>query len=206
MREVAELVTDCGGHAHIVTADFADERQIMAAVEAAAVSFDRLDILINSAGIALQSPLSSGETVEWREMWEVNVLGTAVASREALKQFDPARGGHIVNLCSMSGHRVPGKGGFYAATKFAVRAMTEGLRQELRMAGNPTRVSQISPGFVDTELLDTYFRGNTEQRYQAVDYPLLKAEDIASTVMHVLMAPEHVDVTDVLLRPRDQKT
>ena len=96
-------------------------------------------------------------------MLDLNVLGLAVACREALKHF-PESGGHVVNLGSMSGHRVPGRGGFYSATKFAVRALTEGLRQELRAAGNNTRVSSVSPGFVDTscsELLDLYFAPGT---------------------------------------------
>ncbi len=192
--------------ANCVVADFRDETQISAAVRQTAETRGRLDILVNSAGLAKQAGLSDGATRDWREMLETNVLGLAIASREALQFFDSREGGHIVNICSMSGHRIPGKGGFYAATKFAVRAMTEGLRQELRLAGNPTRVSQISPGFVDTELLDIYFQSAGSDRYAAVDYPILKPEDIAKTVLHVLSAPPHVDVTDVLVRPTAQDT
>ena len=84
--------------------------------------------------------------------------------------------------------------------------MTEGLRQELRFAGSPTRVSQVSPGFVDTELLDRYFESAGADRYAAVDYDILTAEDVAKTVLHILTAPSHMDVTDVLLRPTAQKT
>ena len=186
-------------------ADFSDESQITSAIDNAAKEFGGLDILVNSAGLALQAKLSDGVTSDWKQMLDVNVLGLAIASREALTHF-PETGGQIVNLCSMSGHRVPGKGGFYAATKFAVRAMTEGLRQELRAAGNQTRVSQLSPGFVDTELLDIYFGGSGANRYGAVDYEMLKPEDIAATVLHVLTAPQHMDVTDVLIRPTEQKT
>lgn len=175
-------------------------------MDAAAERWGGLDILVNSAGVALQASLSAGKTEAWREMLEVNVLGLAIASREALKHFDSELGGQIVNVCSMSGHRVPGKGGFYSATKFAVRAMTEGLRQELRLAGNPTRVSQVSPGFVDTELLDRYFESAGADRYAAVDYQILTADDVAQTVLHILEAPPHADLTDVLMRPTAQKT
>tara|TARA_R110002096_G_scaffold215310_15_gene403184 strand:- start:4445 stop:5179 length:735 start_codon:yes stop_codon:yes gene_type:complete len=192
--------------AQAVQADFRDEEQIRAAIKSAAHHWGRLDILINSAGLAKQAKLTDGDSEDWREMLDVNVLGLAIANREALRYFDPQAGGQIVNICSMSGHRVPGKGGFYAATKFAVRAMSEGLRQELRAAGNSTRVSQVSPGFVDTELLDIYFQTSGADRYSAVDYEMLKPDDIARTVLHVLTAPDHVDVTDVLVRPRAQVT
>ncbi|MEM7013709.1 MAG: SDR family NAD(P)-dependent oxidoreductase [Verrucomicrobiota bacterium] len=203
-----EVSAAAGGDSQtqVLTADFRDEAQIVAAVDSAADHWGGLDILINSAGVALQASLVDGDTDVWREMLEVNVLGLAVASREALKHFDADRGGHVVNICSMSGHRVPGKGGFYAPTKFAVRAMTEGLRQELRLAGNPTRVSQISPGFVDTELVDKYFESAGANRYDAVDYQMLSADDTTAAVMHILTAPPHADITDILLRPTAQKT
>ena len=108
----------------------------------------------------------------------------------------------------MSGHRVPGKGGFYAATKFAVRAMTEGLRQELRASGNLTRVSSISPGFVDTELLDLYFNDSDDRssKYDRIGYPLLQPEEIAELVIHQLTMPATAEVTDILVRPTAQTT
>lgn len=202
LSELAETLPST----HVVPADLRNEAEIVNAIQASAEHWGSLDILVNSAGLAKQAGLQNGSTEDWQEMLDVNVMGLAIANREVLKFFDAKQGGQIVNLCSMSGHRVPGKGGFYAATKFAVRAMTEGLRQELRATGNPTRVCQISPGFVDTELLDIYFEGSGADRYSAVDYEMLKAEDIASTVMHVLRTPSHVDMTDVLLRPRAQAT
>ncbi len=202
LKEVADQLKD----AHWKTADFRQEDAIVAAVKSAADHWGGLDILINSAGLAKQASLTDGQTEDWRAMLEINVLGVAIATREAVAHFDPKEGGHVVNVCSMSGHRVPGKGGFYAPTKFALRAMTEGLRQELRAAGNPTRVSQVSPGFVETELLDIYFQGTGANRYSAADYPILQPEDVASTVLHMLTAPDHMDVTDVLMRPTGQAT
>ncbi len=206
LEAVAETIREAGGEAWVETADFFQVNEIDAAVRGAADHWGgRLDILVNSAGIGRQAKLMDGDTGDWREMMDLNVLALAVASREALKYF-PDDGGDIVNLGSMSGHRVPGRGGFYAATKFAVRAMTEGLRQELRLAGRATRVSSVSPGFVDTELLDDYFREGTggASRYEAISYPILRPEDIAAIVLRQLTMPRSVEITDVLVRPTAQ--
>ncbi|MCB1231764.1 MAG: SDR family NAD(P)-dependent oxidoreductase [Verrucomicrobiae bacterium] len=206
LEEVAEAIRNAGGEAWIEAADFFQVNEIDAAVRGAADHWGgQLDILINAAGIGRQAKLVDGDTQDWREMLDLNVLALAVATREALKFF-PESGGDIVNLGSMSGHRVPGRGGFYAATKFAVRAMTEGLRQELRIAGNLTRVSSVSPGFVDTELLDDYFRPGSGgvSKYDAINYPILKPEEIAAIVLRQLTLPRTAEITDVLVRPTAQ--
>ncbi|MCP5540074.1 MAG: SDR family NAD(P)-dependent oxidoreductase [Akkermansiaceae bacterium] len=206
LEAVAKTIADAGGEAWVETADFLHVNEIDAAIRGAADRWDgRLDILVNAAGVGRQARLMDGDTADWREMLEVNVLALAVACREALKFF-PESGGQIVNLSSMSGHRVPGRGGFYAATKFAVRAMTEGLRQELRAAGNPTRVGSVSPGFVDTEMLDDYFRPGTggATRYGSIGYEILKPEQVAAVVMSLLALPAAAEITDVLMRPTAQ--
>lgn len=206
LEEVADSIRESGGDSWIETADFFQVNEIDSAVRGAADHWGgTLDILINSAGIGRQAMLKDGDTQDWKEMLDVNVLGLAVASREALKFF-PDEGGDIVNLGSMSGHRVPGRGGFYAATKFAVRAMTEGLRQELRLSGNRTRVSSVSPGFVDTELLDDYFRSGTGGvgRYEAIQYEILKPDEVAAIVLRQLTMPRSAEITDVLVRPTAQ--
>ena len=200
---VSEIVST-GGIADFVTVDLCDEEANCAAIAAAVSKLDGLDILINAAGIAKQSKLSDGDSADWKAMLNLNVFALAVATREALPYF-PDDGGHIVNISSMSGHRVPGKGGFYSATKFAVRAMTEGLRQELREAGDLTRVSSISPGFVNTELLDRYLGGD-DSAYDRVGFPILEPEEIADLVLHQLTMPKTAEVTDILVRPTAQRT
>jgi len=207
LRELAGELESSGGTALVCPADLADEASLVAAVNQAGTSWEGLDILINASGVARQAMLVDGATEDWHTMLTVNVLALAQVTREALRFF-PVEGGHVVNLGSMSGHRVPGRGGFYSATKFAVRAMTEGLRQELRLAGNLTRVSSISPGFVDTELLDQYFQtgGDPAARYGAIDYPILQPEEIADLVLHQLTMPATAEVTDILVRPTAQKT
>lgn len=207
LRELSDEIIQQGTRAFPFAVDLSDAGGAQDAVNLAASALDGLDILINAAGVARQAGLRDGDIEDWRTMLDINVFALAVVTREALPHF-PDEGGHVVNISSMSGHRVPGKGGFYAATKFAVRAMTEGLRQELRAAGNQTRVCSISPGFVDTELLDQYFAtsGSTESRYDRIGYPLLQPEEIAGLVLHQLTIPPTAEVTDILVRPTAQQT
>lgn len=164
-----------------------------------------LDILVNNAGIAYLSSLLEGTVEEWNEMWEVNVRALAICSQLALKMM-PESGGRIVNVSSLSGHRVPPTGGFYAPTKFAVKGLTESLRNELRAADSPHQVGSVSPGFVDTPLVDTYFRGREDElaalRQSA---RMLDPGDIARAVLHILEAPAHLEIGDILLRSVDQK-
>ena len=173
-------------------------------IEEAFASLKSLDILVNSAGLAYLARLSDGDPAQWEEMWRVNVHALALCSRLALPLF-PESGGHILNLSSMSGHRVPPSGGFYASTKFAVRALSEGLRSELRSSGNRTRVSCLSPGFVDTPLLDTYFDGREDQLADTrKSGQMLTPEAIAETALHLLKAPDGVEINDVLMRSNQQ--
>ncbi len=207
LEDVAGEIRREGGSALVLPADFLSEDEIIATVARAAAEWEGLDILVNSAGVARQSNLMDGDSADWSEMWQINVFALATASREALRFF-PDSGGQILNLSSMSGHRVPGRGGFYAATKFAVRAMTEGLRQELRHAGNLTRVGSLSPGFVDTELLDDYFASGDSplKKEEAIRFPIIQPAEVAHIALQQLTMPPNVDMTDVLFRPTGQAT
>ena len=105
----------------------------------------------------------------------------------------------------MSGHRVPPSGGFYAPTKFAVRAITDALRSELRSSGSAIRVATVSPGFVDTPLLDHYFKGRKdtlEKTKQSIR--MLTPGDVAASVINILESPPHLEITDVQMRSPDQ--
>ena len=205
LRELTELVRDEGSEAIGVRADVRNEDELVEAFELSNRAWGQLDVLVCSAGVGRSASYLTGDTADWREMLETNVLALAVASREALKRFDPESGGHIVHLSSLSGHRVPPKGGFYSATKFAVRSMTEGMRLELRAAGNPTRVTQISPGFVATDFIQGLSGPDRERAEEAFrSIRTLDAEDVAASIVHVLEAPDHVAIHDVLLRSNEQ--
>ena len=180
--------------------DLRDESAIKAAFE----SLRELDILVNSAGLAYLSRICDGNPSDWEEMWRVNVHALGLCSQLSLALF-PERGGHILNLSSMSGHRVPPTGGFYASTKFAVRSVSEALRAELKTTENNTRISCLSPGFVDTPLLDKYFAGREDQLAETrAKIDMLTPEAIADAALHILTSPASVEINDVLLRSADQ--
>lgn len=185
---------------HFIQTDLRDLSSIKSAIS----SLDSIDALINNAGMAYLSSVMHGDPSKWDEMWEVNVRAVAYASQLALPLF-PEAGGQIINLSSMSGHRVPPSGGFYSPTKFAVKALSEALRLELRACGNPTRVSTVSPGFVDTPLLDIYFKGREEQLAQTKEsVRMLSAKDIAAQLLHILKAPLTLEIGDISLRSNSQ--
>lgn len=165
----------------------------------------RIDALVNSAGVAYLSRIIDGNPADWEEMWRVNVMALSLCCQLALKHF-PASGARIVNVSSMSGHRVPPTGGFYAPTKFAVRAVTDALRSEIKATGLPVQVACVSPGFVDTPLLELYFRGREDILNQTrATLRMLDAEDVAWAILGILEAPPHVEISDILLRSADQR-
>jgi NADP-dependent 3-hydroxy acid dehydrogenase YdfG len=188
-----------------ISCDVRNSERIAHAFEILRHATPTLDILVNNAGIAYLSSLLEGEVKEWNEMWEVNVRAVAVCSQHALRMMNP-EGGRIVNVSSLSGHRVPPTGGFYAPTKFAVKGLTESLRNELKAANSPHQIASVSPGFVDTPLVNTYFRGREEDLSTLRENTrMLEARDIARSVLHILEAPAHVEIGDVVLRSVDQK-
>lgn len=174
------------------------------AIVSAFSKLEHLDALVNSAGIALPSRVTDGNPADWEAMWRVNVQGLSICCQRALPLF-PSGEGQVVNVSSMSGHRVPSSGGFYSPTKFAVRAVTDALRTELRAGGKKTRVSTISPGFVDTPLLDHYFKGREEVLEKTRSkIQMLTADDVARAIVNILETPLHVEITDIQMRSADQ--
>jgi NADP-dependent 3-hydroxy acid dehydrogenase YdfG len=186
---------------HPFEADLTKREEIVALFQ----QIGRIDALVNCAGVAYLSRIIDGNPTDWEEMWRVNVMALGMCCQQALRHF-PARGGRIVNVSSMSGHRVPPTGGFYAPTKFAVRAITDALRSELKAIASPVQVACVSPGFVDTPLLDNYFRGREDvllETRQAMT--MLRPEDVADAILTILLAPAHVEIGDILLRSADQR-
>ena len=189
------------------TVDLRDEAQILDWFDAISTRFNRLDVLVNNAGLGHKESLSSGSTEKWRETLDVNVIALCICTREAINLMRKLGNdsGHIVHISSMSGHRVPGSG-MYSASKFAVRALTEGLRQELRADQSAIRISSISPGFVETEFAEKY-SGSAEAAQQVYSqFPVLQPKDIANGVGYILSQPNYVQVHDLLLRPTQQSS
>lgn len=214
-RAIALQALDRGSHVLGVTRRPSSLPQGVAALEADLTrrediqrlfsGLGMIDALVNCAGSAYLSRIVDGNPADWEEMWRVNVFALALCCQSALRHF-PQHGGRIVNLSSMSGHRVPPTGGFYSPTKFAVRGITEALRLEIKAAGLPVQVGSVSPGFVDTPLLDQYFRGRESLLQQTrASMKMLEPEDVATCVIQMLETPDHVEIGDVQLRSTDQK-
>jgi NADP-dependent 3-hydroxy acid dehydrogenase YdfG len=164
----------------------------------------KIDALVNCAGVAYLSRIIDGNPADWEEMWRVNVMALSLCCQLSLKHF-PMEGGRIVNVSSMSGHRVPPTGGFYAPTKFAVKAITDALRSELKAAGSPIQVGSVSPGFVDTPMLEQYFRGREDTLTKTrAAMRMLDPYDVAWAILCILEAPPHVEIGDIQVRGSGQ--
>ncbi|MBI4956822.1 MAG: SDR family NAD(P)-dependent oxidoreductase [Myxococcales bacterium] len=185
--------------------DVRDEGAIVAAFAAVRAAWGGVDVLVNNAGLGHAAPLCDAPTELWREMLEVNVLALAVCTREALCDMR-ARGdrGHVVHVSSMSAHRVPEQSGMYAASKFAVRALTEALRLELRAARSRIRVTAVSPGYVETEFAGHYHQSEEAAKRTYGRFPVMQPDDVADLVVFALSRPPHVEVHDLLVRPTAQ--
>ena len=163
-----------------------------------------VDILVNNAGLARGTdPMQSADPTDWEEMLDTNVLGLLYMTRNVIPAMVTKGSGHIVNLGSVAGRWVYPGGGVYAATKHAVRALSEGLRMDVQ--GTGIRVTNIEPGLVETEFSIVRYKGD-EARAKKVyaDTRPLRAEDIAEAILWCCSRPAHVNVQELVLYPTDQ--
>jgi NADP-dependent 3-hydroxy acid dehydrogenase YdfG len=181
--------------------DVTDQDSIDTFVSTVAKTFGRIDVLVNNAGLALGlTPIEKARDEDWIGMWEVNVLGLMRVTRASLPLLRKAKHGHIVNLASTAAFETYKGGAGYTASKHAVRAISRTMRLELN--GEPIRVTEISPGLVETEFSVVRFGGDRKAAkavYQGVK-PLV-AEDIADCIVFAVTRPPHVDIDEIVIRP-----
>ncbi len=192
-----------GGHALAVATDVTDRGQVKALVDAAARAYGRVDVMINNAGLMPHSPLERLKVGDWEQTIDVNLKGVLYGIAAALPYMQEQRAGHFINVSSVAGHKVSPAGAVYAATKHAVRALSEGLRQEVKAYNIRTTV--ISPGAVATELPDSITEADVSQGihefYETIAIP---ADSFARMVAFAVSQPEDVDVNEILYRPTRQ--
>ena len=165
--------------------------------------FGRLDVLVSNAGLMPLSPLDQLKVDEWERMVDVNIKGVLWGIAAALPVFRKQQAGHFINISSVAGHRVGPDSAVYAGTKFAVRAISEGLRQE---AGDKIRVTIISPGAVESELAETISDPALRQRVTERRKVSISARAIAEAMAYVIGQPADVDINEILVRPTAQPT
>ncbi len=201
-----ELESEHGVKVHTYGLDVRNREAVGAFAEEIRSKGTIPDILVNNAGKALGLDLFHEALLEdWEEMIDTNVTGLLYMTRAILPLMVERNSGHVVNIGSIAGHQVYQKGAVYNATKFAVRALNEGM--SLDLLGTNVRVSSIDPGLVETEFSEVRFHGDTEKAetvYQG--YQPLRAEDIADLVTFVTSRPEHVNVLDLVVLPTAQRS
>ena len=177
-----------------------------ASVAAFCAALERVDVLVNNAGNAFGAEsLAASVDDKWRAMFELNVLGVLRMTRTLLPKLIASGDGLIVNLGSIAGVETYPGGGGYAASKHAAHALTRTLRLEL--LGQPVRITEILPGLAETEFALVRFDGDRERAKKVYEgMTPLAAEDIAEAVRWVATLPAHVDIDEIVLRPRDQAT
>lgn len=203
LRSLAEELTANGGKALAVVTDVTQLDQVKALVDAAVQTFGRIDVMINNAGLMPSSLLERLKVEDWDRMVDVNLKGVLYGIAAALPYMKQQKSGHFINVSSVAGHKVRPGGAVYAATKHAVRALSEGLRQEVKPYNIRTTV--ISPGAVATELpnsiTDPEFAEASRRLYDVA----IPAESFARAVAFAISQPEDVDVNEILFRPTRQE-
>jgi NADP-dependent 3-hydroxy acid dehydrogenase YdfG len=198
---IADDIRAKKGEVDIQVIDVSKREDLTSFVKKAQDRFGRLDVLINNAGLMPLSPLDDLKVDEWDRMIDVNIKGVLYGIAAALPVFRKQGSGHFVNVSSVAGHRVAPTGAVYSGTKFAVRAISEGLRQE---AGDKIRVTIISPGAVESELAETISNPEVKRRIEDYRKMAIPAEAIASAMAYAIGQPSNVDVSEILIRPTAQ--
>lgn len=187
-----------------VHTDVTDREQVKRLVDAAVAAHGRIDVILNNAGVMPHSPLERGKVEDWDRMIDVNLKGVLYGIAAALPHMTRQKGGHIINVSSVAGHKVRPGSAVYAATKAAVRMLSEGLRMEVKPYNIRTTV--ISPGAVQSELPQSITEADVakgiQDFYQAVAIP---AASFARMVAFAISQPDDVDVNEILFRPTAQE-
>ncbi|RJG41015.1 SDR family oxidoreductase [Mesorhizobium sp. DCY119] len=197
IETVAAEIRNAGGTAEARVLDVADRASVADFAQAALDLWGRIDVLVNNAGVMPLSPLSAGKLDEWERMIDVNIKGVLWGIGAVLPVMERQGSGQIINIGSIGALQVVPTAAVYCATKFAVRALSEGLRQE----STKIRVTCVNPGVVESDLASTITHEETMtvmDEYRAI---ALQPADIAVAVRQVVEAPDSVNTTEITIRP-----
>lgn len=179
------------GQALSMKTDISVQSEVESLVKIAKESFGEIDIFVNNAGLVLSARMTDGSLIAWEQMIDVNIKGVLYGIHAVLPDMVERSSGHIVNTASVSGLEVTKSSTVYSATKFAVRAISSGLEKELAHTG--VRVTNISPGMVETE--------RNAAALASYNRKPLQPEDVARAVIYAVTQPEYVNVNEITIRP-----
>jgi NADP-dependent 3-hydroxy acid dehydrogenase YdfG len=204
IQSLADELTSNGGKALPVATDVTHCDQVKRLVDAAVRKYGRIDVMLNNAGLMPHSPLERLKVNDWNETIDVNIKGVLYGIAAALPYMKQQKAGHIINVSSVAGHKVGPGSAVYAATKHAVRALSEGLRQEVKPYNIRTTV--ISPGAVATELPNSVTEPDVaENIHKFYEAFAISADSFGRAVAFAMSQPEDVDVNEILFRPTRQE-
>ena len=205
-ERLEELAAELDTPVRVLELDVRDRAAVNEAVAGLPADWSAIDVLINNAGLSRGlEPVHQGNVQDWEEMIDTNVKGLLWVTRAVLPGMVARDAGHVVNIGSVSGHDVYPGGAVYCGTKFAVHALTTGLRIDLK--GTRVRCTTVDPGMVETEFSLVRFHGNAERADGVYrNFPPLSPEDVADAVLWSASRPSHVNIGEIILWPTDQKT
>ncbi|WP_226582750.1 SDR family oxidoreductase [Halobacillus litoralis] len=203
LKDLADQVNQGGGQAVYKTTDVTSYEEMEHLAEFAIEEFGQIDAIVNNAGLMPLSYLNKQKVKEWDQMIDVNIKGVLYGISAVLPHMRERKQGHIINVSSVAGHVVFPGSAVYSGTKFAVRAITDGLRME-ESAESKIRATIISPGAVSTELTSTItdedVKGGVEDLYEEA----IKPDSIARTIRYALEEPGEVAINEIVVRPTNQ--
>jgi NADP-dependent 3-hydroxy acid dehydrogenase YdfG len=203
LEALAARIANVGGEAACASTDVSRREDVSNLVKLACERYGKLDVLINNAGVGPISPLDDLRVEEWEQMIDINLKGVLYGIAAALPVFRKQGFGHFVNTASTAAHRVVPNQSVYAGTKIAVRAISEGLRQE---AGDKLRVTVISPGFTHTSFAEDVTNSEVKAQIAASkDRFAMPPDAVARAIAFAIEQPADVDVGEVIVRPTAQR-
>lgn len=204
IQSLARELTGRGGKALAIATDVTHYDQVKSLVDAAVQTYGRIDVMLNNAGLMPHSPLERLKIDDWSRTIDVNLKGVLYGIAAALPYMRQQKSGHIINVSSVAGHKVRPGSAVYAATKTAVRVLSEGLRQEVKPYNIRTTV--ISPGALATELANSITEPDIAENVSKFMHEIaLPAESFARVVAFAISQPEDMDINEILFRPTRQE-
>ncbi len=204
IEKLANEIRDKGGKALAIAMDVTQRDQVKRMVDATVEQFGRVDVILNNAGIMPLSPMERLNVDEWDKMIDVNIKGVLNGIAAVLPYMKEQKWGQIINTSSVAGHKIFTGSAVYSATKFAVRALTEGLRMEVKPYNIRTTI--ICPGAVKTELLEHITEADIQQaNKEYVGAVGISPDTFAHVVAFAISQPEEVDINEIIFRPTSQE-